>query len=220
MAGTALIITGDVELFRKFTRRDLLNKNMQREIRKATIKNSLLIIREVGLKIRAKEFQKNTPLTLALSKGVIPLLKEKNLLDAMSFELRSSFESEVGFLSKKESTGGVTGQTRDIQKVVELMHTGYTITVTPKMIAAIMASLRNRKTKKGNLSGGAKKALKAFEDTEGGGGRRVFRVAPRPFMKTVLTDPKLRRQIQQNWREALEKVWKIQGAKGGEHRDR
>jgi len=213
-------ITGDVELFKKFTRRDLLKANMQRAIRRATIKNSLLIIREVGRKIRDKKYEDNAPLTLALSKGSTALLKEKNLLDAMSFQLQNSFVSEVGFIKNKQSTGGVTGRTIEMQKLVELMHTGYIITVTPDMVQAIMAALRTRTTRKGNLTGKARKALKAIESTKGGGGRRTFRVPPRKFMEEVMTDPGLKRQIVENWRQALEQMWKAQGAKGGEHTDK
>lgn len=220
MGLASLQITGDMVAFEKFMIPSILKGNLEREIRKATIKNSLLVIRAVGKKIRSKDFEENTPLTLALSKGVIPLLKEKNMLDAMSFQLRNSFQAEVGFIKNKQSTGGATGSTIGMKRLVELMHTGYTITVTPQMIAAIMASLRNRKTKRGNLTGKARKALNAIESSSGGGGKRTFRVPPRKFMEETFEDKNLVDEIKANWNEALERVWKKQGAKGGEHKNR
>lgn len=220
MAIASFEIVGDFVRFEKFMIGAALKGNLEREIRKATIRNSLLVIRTVGKKIRGRGFAENSPLTLALSKGTIPLLKEKNLLDALSFQLRSSFESEVGFLKNTKSTGGVTGSTIGIKKVVELMHTGYTITVTPKMIAAIMAALSGRKTKRGNLTGRAKKALKALKSTQGGRGKTVWRVPPRKFMQEVFEDKDMINEIKKNWNDALERVWKTQGALGGEHKNK
>lgn len=206
--------------WKKFRNIAGFKSNLDREIRKATIKNSLLIIKKVGRKVRDRGFEESSQLTLALSKGTIPLLKEKNLLDAMSFELTNSFRSEVGFIKNKQSTGGVTGDTIGMQKLVELMESGYTITITPKMIAAIMAALRESRTKKGNLTGKARKALKAIEAGEGGGGKRTWRVPPRKFMTEVLEDKQLAKEIRQNWSVALERVWKKQGVTGGEEKEK
>lgn len=206
--------------WKKFRNISGFKANLDREIRKATIKNSLIIIKAVGRKVRDKKYAENQPLTLALSKRTIPLLKEKNMLDAMSFELANSFRAEVGFIKNKQSTGGVTGNTIEMQKLVELMESGYTITVTPKMVAAIMAALRTKRTKKGNLTGKARKALKAIEAGEGGGGKRTWRVPPRKFMTEVLEDKQLAKQIRQNWSEALERVWKKQGVTGGDEKEK
>ncbi len=206
--------------WKKFSNLSRFNANINREIKRATIKNSLLIIKAVGKGIKSQNFAQNSPLTLALSKGSKALLKEKNLLDALSFKLSSSFRSEVGFFANAQSTGGTTGQTIQMQKLVELMESGYTITVTPKMIMAIMASLNNVRTKKGNLTGRARKAIKAIQAGEGGGGKRTWRVPPRKFMTEVLTDSVLSKQIRQNWSEALEKVWRLQGVTGGEDKEK
>lgn len=220
MALASFKITGDIVKFERFMIGGVLRGNLEREIKKATIKNSLLVIREVGKKIRAKDFEENSPLTLALARNTIPLLKEKNMLDALSFQLRSSFVSEVGFIKNAQSTGGTTGNTIEMKKLVELMHTGYVIKVTPKMIAAIMAALNNRKTKRGNLTGRARKALHAIGENEGGGGVKQFRVPPRPFMIQVFEDPRLIAEIKANWNEALQRAWLKQGALGGEHKNR
>jgi len=213
-------ITGDTIKFDKFLLSRRFRKNLEREVRKATILNSLLVIKAMGRKIRDRSFKDNTDLTLALTRGQIPLLKDKNMLDAMSYQLQNAFVSEVGWLEGRESTGGVTGQTIQMQKLVELVNEGYMITVTPKMIAAIMAALRNRKTKSGRLTKKAKTALDAFEGTEGGGGRGQWKVAARPFVEQVMTDPELIKTIRKNWSEAIERAYLAQGALGGEHKDR
>ena len=220
MALASFEIRGDMLKFERFLSGPKFSKNLEREIRKATIKNSLLAIRAIGKKIRAKDFQENQPLTLALARNTIPLLKEKNMLDALSFQLRNSFVSEVGFIKNAQSTGGVTGATIEMKKLVELMESGYVIKVTPKMIAAMMAALNSRRTKKGNLTGRARKALRAIDSTRGGGGIKNFRVAPRPFMTQVFQELILIREIKANWNEALERVWEKQGALGGEHRNK
>lgn len=220
MAIASFQITGDFKKFGQFMSSPRLRNNLEREIKKATILNSLLLIREVGKKIRAKDFQENAPLTLALSRNTTPLLKEKNLLDAMSFKLRNSFVSEVGWIKNAQSTGGVTGQTIEMKKLIELMETGYVIKVTPKMVAAMMAALNNRRTKKGSLTGRAKKALRAINSTRGGGGIKNFRVPPRKFVSEVFEDPKIIQQINDNWNKALERAWLKQGALGGEHKNK
>jgi len=221
MAGPASFrITGDTVKFDKFLMSPKFRKNLERQMRRATTLNSLLVIKAMGRKIRDRGFEDNTDLTLTLTKGQIPLLKDKNMLDAMSYNLRNAFESEVGWLGGRESTGGVTGQTIPMQKLVELVHDGYMITVTPKMVAAIMGALRNRKTKSGRLTKKAKGALKAFEGTEGGGGRGQWKVVGRPFVEQVLTDPELIRTIRKNWADAIARAYLAQGATGGEHRNR
>lgn len=210
---------GDIKLMDKFLNASRIQRTLEQEVRKAVIKNSLIVIREIGLTVREGKFVENRPLTLALSKGTKVLLKEKNMLDALSFKLKSSFESEVGYIKDSQTTGGVTGKAGSMLKVVELIHEGYVIKVTPKMVAAIMAALREKKTKKGNLKKSSKAGLKAFEATRKGG-TKTWRVPPRKFMEETFKKPELAKMINQGWREALERTFKRLGAIGGEHKDR
>jgi hypothetical protein len=127
------------------------------------------------------------------------------------------------------STGGVTGKTINMYKLVELMHTGYVIKVTPKMITAIMAALNNQRTKKGRLTARARQMIKQIETEKKfkepgkrsiGKDRGVWRVPPRPYMTQVMMKPEIDRTVRQNWREAIERALKAQGAKGGDHKDK
>ena len=229
MTQALLTFTGDWEEYSRFLGSARFSMNVEREIRRATIKNSLYLVREIRQEIRARNFEPNKPLTLALAKGTIPLLKSKNLWDAIEYKLHSSFTAEIGIIRNTRSTGGVTGKTIDMYKLVELMHTGYVIKVTPRMIAAIMAALNSQRTKRGRLTARARQMIKQIETerkeklpSRGGIGskRGVWRVKARPYMLTALIDTEVEKMVRQNYREALERAFKNQGAKGGDYRDR
>lgn len=221
MPQEGIVFTGDVEEFRKFTNGEAFNGVLQKHVRKALIKASLLLLKEIKQRIRDKKYEKNSTLTIRLMGGKkdVPLAKKLNLFRAMAYKLNGIWMSEVGFLSSAKSTGGATGKSIDIKKVVELMHSGYTINVTPKMLAAIFKSFDKMRTKKGRHTKNARETL-AFFQNKGGGGKTIWRVPPRPFMTEVLNDPKVDLMIRQCWREALEGTFKEQGAKGGEHKDK
>ena len=213
-----ITFTGDIQSFKQFTNPNLWQGNLEREIKKATIANALFLIREIKLNIRNSNFEPNSELTLALTRGNKPLLKEKNLFDAIGKKIFNSFTAEVGIVSKRQSTGGVTNQTIQMKKLVELMEDGYIITITQKMIAAINARLQESRTKSGKLT---KKAAAGLAVLSGGSGK-TFSVVSRPIFSKVFKDdaPRINRIMQANWRKALEGTFKMQGAKDGEHRDR
>jgi len=219
MANNHIKFEGDIALFSKFIRTGTWNTVFARHVRKATIKNCLYMIREIKQAIRDKNYTANAQLTLALKKGDIPLLDEKNLFDAITYQLQSSFNAEIGIFNA-QSSGGVSSGPVPMRKLTELMHTGYTITVTPAMRAAIMAALmgqRNKKTKR--LTGRAKASLKHMAK-QSGSGNKTFRVPPRPFLTAVWQRPDMQKMIQRNWREALEQAFLEAGAKDGDHRNK
>lgn len=218
--GITFQLQGDVALFANFLDRAKMSKTLERNLKKATLKNCLYLVSKIKMEIKNGKFEENQPLTLALSRGTKPLLKEKNLLDAVNYKLRDSFSAVVGFIGSQQSTGGVTGETIDVKKLVELMHKNYTIQVTPKMIAAIMAALNNKVTRRGNLTRRALVALKAIQDSEGGGGGRVFRVKARPFFNQALEGEDVNNMLQYNWTKALEDTFLERGAKGGDHKNK
>ncbi len=206
-------ITGDVNAFLKFLTAGSTLPILEREIRRGTIKASLFLITKVKEGIKGRRFTPNSPLTLALSRGDIPLLKEKNLFDALGFALKNSFESEVGVMKGRKTTGGVASPPHDMQKVALLLHEGYTIDVTPQVRAAIIHALRERGGRK------AKSALRAF-DQNTGQGKAKFRVRPRKFLSSVFKNPSNQEKVKRIWREALETAFQKAGAKDGDQRDR
>lgn len=214
---------GDVEAFTKFTDPKILDGTFEREIRKATIRICLNLVKEIKTRIREREYEVNAPLTIALAGGKkdIPLLKSKNLVNAIVFELNSSFKAEVGFLDNRNATGGVTRDRIKLKKTVELLHEGYVITVTPKMRAAIAAALTKR-GKSGKITKKSQTLLRTLSlaGTFNTDRDRVYRVKPRKFMSEVFENKYVQKMIQREWREALERVWKKQGAKGGDENDK
>lgn len=215
MAGNKIKFEGPVIELEKFVNPRLMHRAIKTEIRKAVIKNSLVLIRLLKKEIRGRNLTENSPLTLSFRKNSIPLLDERNLLSAMGFALKSSFESEVGYVLSTQSTGGKAGNKASIsiQKLVELTHKGFVIDVTPAMRAAMIAELRKSKKRK------AKKALKSFNAIDRRG-KATYVVPPRPFMEKVFNRRSTSKILRTNWKEALERAYKRQGARGGEHKER
>ena len=225
MAGIASMrITGDIEQFQRFTTVQLLDKNLQKFIRRGTIKASLFLIREVKRQMRQREFGENSPLTLLVERGTLPLVKQKNLMDAIAHKLNSAFSAEVGMIKNAQTTGSRFGQkpgasTIGMKKLIELMENGYIITITPKMIAALIATLEAQKTKRGKVK---KKQAQALAKIGENAGRRggVWRVPPRRIFSSVWERQDVKGEVIHIWRESLEAMWKAQGAKDGEHKDK
>ena len=193
--------SGDVKAFARFTNSNLWKGNVEREIKKATMRNAMFLVAEIKKNIRARKFSSNSPLTLALKKSNLPLLNEKNLFDAIDFKLQSSFEAEVGLIAEKTSTGGVTGKSIPMSQLIQLMESGFTITVTPDMRAAIAIELRKL---------GVKDNIDGFASGEG---KKTWVVPPRPFLSVVFDNPAINVTLGENWRQAIVGLFKKQGAK-------
>lgn len=220
MAQEGMTFKGDIKAFDKFLSPNVINGNLEREIRKATIRASLYLIKRVKDEIRGG-FSENASMTLNFKRSNKPLIDQRNLWNAIDHKLKNSFESEVGVLTKSASTGSKFGQTKKsigMQKVVELMEEGYTITVTDKMRKALIASLNSDRTKSGKLKKRSRVALERAKSAFAGGGTWV--VPPRPLLSKVFDDPNVHSVIQYYWRKALEETFRSSGAKNGEHKDR
>ena len=208
MAKNFIQLTGDIDIFKTFLNRNFWNGNIEKEMKKATLKNCLYLTSEIRNAIRDKKYQENSPLTIALNSGKdIPLYKKGNLFRAIQFKLNDSFRAVVGVLKDSNTTGGVNRNNIQMQKLVELMHTGYNIKVTTAMRIAIMAKLSKTSVKDSKVPTSNQKVESWY-------------VPPRPFLTDIWDDPKTERELRKNWNEGLEKFFKRQGAKDGEHRNR
>lgn len=216
-----ILLSGDVKEFEAFLNKAAWQGNLEKMVRRGLTRCSLVLLKEIKTRIIAKRYLANSPLTLALAKRgkKTPLLKEKNLVDAMSYAIIKSFEAEVGFVKAAESTGGVRSGPHEMKKVVELMHKGYIIDVTPKMRKAIFAALNEQRTAKGRLTQQAKGIVKGLQ-LKGLRRTMTWRVPPRPFLTEVYKDPAVIAKLRQVWRESLESFFQKQGAKGGEHKEK
>lgn len=205
MGKSSLVITGDVQDFLNFTDIRLHSAAIRREMRRATIKSSRFLIKQVKKTIRSRRFTPNSELTLALAKkggsrrSTVPLRKFQILMKAMMFELKSAFESEVGLIKDTQTTGGVTGDSRSLKKVAFLLHEGYTITVTDAMRAAIAIELRKINDRR------SRRVLRSMESRTGHG-KGTFRVPPRRFFTTTFRNPVIQKVVKKNWKEAIERA--------------
>jgi len=202
---------GDWKLFKKFLMSARFRANLEREIKRATIRNSLILLKMVKLNIRGKNFAEKAPLTLAFSMSNVPLIDEQNLWNALNFKLHSSWKSEIGILGNQNSTGskfGKNSQTIGMQNLVKLMEEGYTVTVTPAMRKAIAAALAE-KSKQDVFKGSASTSKTT-----------TYRVPSRPVLTDTWKDPSIDNELKRNWILALERAWKQQGAKDGQHKAR
>lgn len=206
IGGSGLVIRGDIKSFLRFTDPRINRRILEREMRKATIRSSLFLVKQVKRAIRKRRFTKNSELTIALAKAggkkrsTIPLLKEKNLSDAIAFELKTAFHSEVGLVKDAKTSGGVFSPPEDMKKVAFLLHEGYTIDVTDAMKAAIAIALREIGDRR------AAKSLSVMERNKGKG-KTTWRVPPRKFFAIVFKNSKNRKVVQKNWRIAIQRAF-------------
>lgn len=203
--------TGDLVLFQKFLNVGRFKNISEKHLRRATLKSALMLVRAAQINIRqGKDFAGNAPLTLALKSSNRPLIDKLNLLRAIRYELQSSFRAEIGVFKDRFSTGSKGKGHRtllEMQKLVELLESGFVIKVTPKMRAAVMAAIKNS-----DSLGGAKKK-KALDGINKVSGTATYRVPPRKVLSSVWTRNTIQAELRRNWNDALEAMFREQGAK-------
>lgn len=210
---------GDTLRFQAFLKKQRFRRHLKRKIRSGTIRAALYLIKQVKVRIRGRNYVENAPMTLALKKSNLPLLDDKQLWDALSYELENAFKAEVGIVVERASTGSKVGKSRSmpIQQLAEMLHDGFTIRVTHKMKLAIISALHEKQTKTGRLTKKSKTALKTVSNMSS---EPIWRVPKRPFLTDVWADPKVRKEVRKIWTEALNQVWRAQGAKGKDWKNR
>lgn len=212
-ATVSINFTGDIKAFLAFLDASKFRGNLDKHLKRATLRSALMMVKFIKKEIsQGKSFAKNSKLTLALKRSNRPLVDELNLRDAINFQLIDSFRAEVGIVDRRLSTGSKAGKRTllEMEKMVELMESGYVITVTPKMITALMARLDSDVTPGGKrdraLVGIAKSTLK-------GKASSTWRVPPRKVLTSMWSRQDIQQQLRANWRDALVNVFKDQGEK-------
>jgi len=214
--------SGDVQRFRRFLNPQNWTGNIEKNIRKATIRNALFLQKKVKQLIRDEDYAANSEMTLALKGSNKPLIDQRNLFNAIDTVVYNSFSGEVGILRNAGSTGSKFGKAKsqiNIKDLVELMESGYTITVTQKMRQAIAMTLQGDLTSKGKLRAKSRTALERLSENRGSGSQ-TYIVPPRPLLSKVFEDPTTEKVLVHNWRAALEGTFLAMGALGGEHKDK
>lgn len=204
--------TGDWKAFLLFLDASKFKRNIDRELRRATIQSALMLVKILKTEIaKGKTFEKNAKLTRALKRSNRPLVDELNLRNAINYQLISSLIAEVGVIdgTRSLSTGSKGKGHRtvlEMQKLVEMMEEGYTITVTEKMRAALMIALRSEDTPAGKRS----TALRGIGKKNA---QETYRVPPRKVLTGIWSRPDVQKQLRINWRDALKRAFQKQGAK-------
>lgn len=203
---------GDLKAFMMFLDSTRFRGNLDREMRRATLKSSLMLVKIIKKEMsQGKGFEKNAKLTRALKPSNRPLIDELNLRDAINFQLIDSFRSEIGIVDRRLSTGSKGGKNKtllEMEKLVALMESGYLITVTPKMRIALMMQFHSE-----DRPGGKRDRALAGIAKIAGSSNDTWRVPPRKVLTSMWSRQDVQIQLRNNWREALEKVFKAQGAK-------
>ncbi len=169
-----------------------LQARLHREVRRATLANALLVKREIRKRIQSgKEYAKNSPLTLAgKAPRTKPLVHGGDLFQAITEYLVDDFTAFVGLNRKTLGDEAVN--------IGIVLHEGAVIPkqgdVTQAMRAAVFAKAReNRKGGKflEQIASSAQPAKKKWV------------IPPRPFIKRVVEDKKIRAALDANWSAAV-----------------
>lgn len=169
---------GDTKDLQKFINpKKGLPKALEKHIRKATIKNSLILVARIRQNIRGRKFEENAKVTNLIKGNKAPLINKGDLHNAISRQMVDSYTAKVGLLD---------GQFAQIAKV---LHEGATLRITPKMRAAIFGKLRE-----------AGKLDKLDNDKKSTG---FMRIKPRPFLSVVFESKEVQKEMNDNWEAAV-----------------
>jgi len=173
---------------RKFEQR------LQREIRKATTKNALLVRREIRSRIAREQYARNAPLTLAIKYPKSKALVDgADLFGAIAHEVLNAFRAFVGLNRKSAGAEAVN--------IGIVLHEGAIVPkhgdVTQAMRAAVFA-------KAGENELGSTILDETMEP--GAPPRRKWIIPSRPFIRAVIEDPAIQRQCRRNWSEAARRA--------------
>ena len=181
--GMEIKYTGDWKGFAALLNPVAFTTRLEREVRRATIINARLVVREIRSEIKSGVPPKNAKLTLLLKKGNKTLVgDDANLWNSVGHELIDSFTAFVGVIKS-----GRGKSAEDMVNIAEALHEGATIKVTNKMRGWFIA--QSKKT------GGAVRPLKPTT--------KVIVIPGRPFIRNVIKRVEVVRTINYNWSTAV-----------------
>lgn len=195
--------------------------NLEANISKATAFNGMMMQSEIRRRIKAKRYEKNSPMTIALKKASTPLIDDGDLWGSVTTKNLSAYTVFVGVLASKMSSDG-----KPMVNLANFLHSGGAIPITEHMrnLWIVLSEVGQGKRPKSYLTGRAAEIAKAL-------GRRIKNIKPfkpstthvvippRPFLASVLEDPKMLKKCEANWKKAIAAAMKDQAsgesAKGG-----
>lgn len=187
-----LRLTGAWKRWTKLIDPQDFERRLRRNIRQATIKNGLLVVREIRQGIKNRDYEPNAFLTLAAKAPKDkPLVDSGDLFKAITKVVLDDFRVFVGV---KKTAKGKEGEA--LVNIGAALHEGYTVRVTPAMRAAVFARIH------GNQQGRA--IIKA--DPPAGPAAKVWVIPPRPFIEAVLERKDIQERVRRNWSRAVERA--------------
>ncbi len=186
----------------------------RRFVGQATARNGKLAERQVRREIRAGVPPPNRPLTAAIKGGSKPLTGTPgaDLFNSITSTSPSWDVAIVG--AKRMGRGGAN--------IAEIVHNGRTIPVTDRMRAMFLVLAWNSARLRAGrpLLNMSNRAFELWQMSRNKdfhrlkASTRAIVIPPRPYLRYAFQDPGLRRSVEGNWREAVNRALAVK-AKGG-----
>jgi hypothetical protein len=176
---------------------------LKEQVARATELNAMLVDAEVRRAIKNKKTggPANAALTVLIKKSKKPLVDSGQLFKSVTYKMLTEFTAEVGVLKGDASAN-----------IAVAVHEGATIKVTARMRAmfAMLAAASGARGKRraaivSKLTGRAEELWKRRKN----GWKALkpstthIRIPPRPFIRVVIEDPRIRRRAFKNWQKAI-----------------
>jgi len=168
-------------------------RRLKIEIRKATLKNCLLVVREIRKAIQGGDYAPNSMMQLAAKYPKSkPLVDSGDLFGAVTHLVINEFSAFVGI---QRTAKGKDGE--DLVNIAAALHDGFEQEVTPAMRRAAFARIREQNPEGADW----------LEDSlpRGEPARTVWVWPPRPFIEDVIGRADVQVEIRRNWSAAVER---------------
>ncbi len=190
--GLKVTFKGVIKQFKDLTNPSKLKAAIRKNVKIATIRNTLIYQAKIKNNISRKKFAKNAKLTLFL-KGTSkpPLVDSKQLNNAIEVSLKSAFLGEVGILNSDSREANLA----------RILQSSSVIKITPSVRAAIFAKMRNRRGK-------VPKKVRSLRS------KGFIKVPARKFLEVVFSSQKLKRKAFIEYELAMRRAFKeVSGGK-------
>jgi hypothetical protein len=176
---------------------------LRKQLRRASILNGKLVERRIRELIRRGGFEKNANLTVALKGSSKPLVDSGQVFQFITSKVIDDTTVFVGAL-----------RTDDHYNIIETIHNGATIPVTPAMRGLFFVLWQAGKGAM-PLSKLEGRAAELFRRMPGDGWRPLrdstthIIIPPRPFIHKAMEDAMLQLKVKENWVMAVQSAMKI-----------
>lgn len=190
---------------RKALKAPAFQTTLRRQLRRASVLNGKLVERRIREAMRKGGYAKNANLTIAIKGSTKPLVDDGQLFQFITSKVIDDTTVFVGAL-----------RTDDNYNIIETIHNGATINVTPKMrgLFFILWMASKGQVPLSKLEGRAAELFRRMPyDSYGWRPLKESTthiiIPPRPFIHKVLADVSLQLKVKENWTMAVQTALKI-----------